>query len=156
MKERDMQLKFNHFVRDNMEYLKDKLGPSVAFELKIEHGKSFAFKNVLPHQVQALCQSCNGSFYYKIPDDPIFKQSKTMFHIKRPYDCYYMSDSGAYIVVWFYEPRKDKPIYLIDINNFIGLSVKWPKLYNRKSMTEEQIKENSDHIFLLKKKYEVL
>lgn len=116
MKEKDFQGLFTRYVRARW------ARGSAAFELKICKGTSLPFAAVQPHQLEALREAKNGRIAYKIPDDSAgFK----------PFDCFVLSGSLAFVVVQFYA-RGCKRFYLVDIDAW-DLEVSTSK---RKSLTE--------------------
>ena len=136
MKEKDFQ---QEFKRKN-----DIVG---VFELKLCKGKSIPFKAVADHQLEALkdVQSGDG-LYHKISDVPVSYTQvqcprcklviktgrQNRFTKPKPFDCFYLRDLPAYIVIMFYEPRKKKRVYYITPEA-------WEELKNtseRKSATE--------------------
>lgn len=107
----------------------NKLGG--VFELKITKKKSFIFDWVKPHQIRALTRaSSDVGCYHKISDySPNAK----------PFDCFNIVNTNAYVVVMFYEPRKNKSVYYIPIDEFLALQViTLPK----KSIKEEDLAKN--------------
>jgi hypothetical protein len=64
-------------------------GPAV-FELKRTTTETLPFSAVQEHQELALEQARDTGLYYKIPDDS---------YGAKPFDCFYMKNVGAYLVV---------------------------------------------------------
>jgi len=141
MKESNFQTMFNKWIKNNMP------NNSLVLELKIEKGKSMRFDKVSDHQVESLYNSCCGSgFFHKITDPPVFKEMKTRFNVKRPFDCFFMKHVESYIVIWFYKPRQKKEMLWVDIGDFIGHR-EVAKSQNRASLKEEEWKKIATHIF---------
>jgi len=71
---------------------------SNAFEVKIcKNGKPFAFKQVKDHQVAGLKKAKTG-WYYKLSDYTLDV---------KPFDCFWMKADHAWVIVYFYHPRKE-------------------------------------------------
>ncbi len=108
------------------------------FELKICNGSSLRVDAVKPHQMEALLAARGDGLYHKITDQPIFFGQKTRFHSLKPFDCFYLKDTPAYIVVCIYTPRKPKEFCYI-------LPEKW-KHDTKKSLNREEIRAVSEFI----------
>ena len=129
MKERDFQTQFKKHNKING-----------VFELKLAKGKSMPFSAVPEHQIKALCDvSLGDGLYHKISDSPIFSGSKTRFTKPKPFDCFFLRNIDAYLVVMFYVPRRKKMVYYIKIIEYIDMV----DMADRKSMTEEMAKERA-------------
>lgn len=118
---------------------------SGVFELKFCKGKSLPFKSVAEHQEQALlAATTEDGLYHKITDSPFFKDPKgrMRFTKPKPFDCFYLQYTPAYIVICFWEPRKKKNVYYIPIYTWTIMK----ELADRKSMTEQMAKDNSSRI----------
>lgn len=114
------------------------------FELKISKGKSIRFDAVKEHQRKALLAvSSTKGLYHKIADPPVFYGMRTRFNAKRPFDCFFVREQDAYVVVMFYEPRVKKNVYYVRIEDWIRAEDLSPK----KSITEKCIKNISSWIF---------
>lgn len=109
------------------------------FELKFTKGKSIAFNSLAEHQEKALLGVAGDGFYHKISDFPIFANSGVRFNRPKPFDCFRLSQTMAYVVVMFWEPRKKKNVYYIKIEDWIEMRER----ADRKSATEEMIFKNS-------------
>ena len=107
------------------------------FELKFCKGKSFPFKSVAEHQVKALLAASKNGLYHKITDQPVFAESKVRFTRPKPFDCFFLKKTDAYVVIMFWVPRKKKNVYYIEIDSFIKMREK----ADRKSITEEMAVE---------------
>lgn len=111
-----MQVVFKHYLESQWD------NGSVAFELKRTTTNRLPIKNVAPHQVRALLQAYEGTYYYKIPDDSIGA---------KPFDCFVLQQSLAYIVIGFGEKLKD--FVLVPIYTWIQQTKK------KKSVTREEV-----------------
>jgi hypothetical protein len=119
MKEKDFQTKFGHWLKANW----DK---SSVFELKLVKSLTMPFSVIADHQLSALFATFNNNIYYKIPDAGY----------QNPYDCIFLKQIPAYIVIMFYR-RGQTEFIMIDINTFITEK----NSSNRKSLTELRAKE---------------
>lgn len=128
MTEKQMQGFFGKWVRQNPPKV------TTAWELKYTKGNRISFDAVQPHQEANLLATKNNFFYHKITDPPVFAGMNTRTNIKRPYDCFCIVKGEAYVVVWFYKPRKPKVFIQIDINVFIDFRDN----HSMKSFTEEE------------------
>lgn len=112
------------------------------FELKLCKTKSIRFDSVKPHQVEALLRAVGfDGLYHKISDFPMFSGSKTRFNSKKPFDFFYLVNTPAYVAICFYVPRVRKTVYYVYIDSWI----KAKDASDKKSITEEEIKEISSH-----------
>lgn len=112
------------------------------FELKLckadKKGKlpPFAFKELEDHQRAALigCDIGDG-LYHKISDSFIgTKEGERRFPSAKPFDCFFLKNVPAYVVLIFYIPRKLKQFVYIRISNFLDEEFK----SDRKSLTHER------------------
>ena len=129
MKEAQMQTMLGKWLK------KEKV--KGAYELKIEKTKSFAFNKVKDHQIEALLAVDGGGLYHKIADNPIFAGKKTRFHTIKPFDCVFLVEMPASVVLWYYVPRQPKMAFIIDINTFLEIKEK----HSRKSIREYELEE---------------
>lgn len=109
------------------------------FELKITKGKSVAFSQVADHQKEALQRANKKGCYWKIAD---------VGFAQKPFDCFFLKKTPAYIVVMFYEKRKKKNVYYIEIKRWL----KTEKTHKRKSLKEHEVKEIAKYNFNFLKK----
>ncbi len=129
MKEKDFQTVFR--------YRNTQLG---VFELKIvQPGKPFRFDSVKPHQRKALLDvySENGLFH-KLTDVPVSAfagMGKMRFTSQKPFDCFFLCNTPASVVVGFYIPRKAWHVVYIDIEQFLELEDRHP----RKSIRHDEL-----------------
>jgi hypothetical protein len=130
MKESNLQSLFKIWIKKNHDPEKNTV-----WELKIEKGKSFAFSRVADHQIDGLQSAKHKGLYYKIADAP-FGHSGYRFHKPKPFDCLFIR-GDAYVVIVFYEIRKKKRMYWIDVDKF----VEERDTSTRKSLTEDRAKE---------------
>jgi len=107
------------------------------FELKLCKGKSLPFSAIAEHQIAALLAvSSPDGLYHKLTDQPVSIQEKTKnmrFTRPKPFDCFFLQEQAAEIVIMFYVPRKKKTVYYIDISDFVEMKRK----ATRKSITED-------------------
>jgi hypothetical protein len=114
--------------------------PSV-FELKLCKSNALPYDALKPHQEVALLKATNGEgLFHKINDQPWGITSKFRFTKPKPFDCFYLKFSLAYIVGMFYKPRQPKTFLLIDIKKFISAR----DTDFRKSLTREKAEEISE------------
>lgn len=118
-REANFTIVFRHWLKSN------PLNGSAAFELKQTTSDSFAFRDVQPHQIDALLAAKNDALLYKAPDD-------TRGH--KPFDLFYLHCANAYVVIKY--PRL---FCVIDIEKFVLES----QVSKRKSLTRERAKEIS-------------
>jgi len=115
------------------------------FELKLCKGKSMPFSALAPHQKQALLDvSSEAGLYHKISDSPFFKDPKgrMRFTCPKPFDSFFLMNIDAYLVVFFYIPRKKKAVYYIRIEDFIRMEHE----ANRKSFTAEMAEDYAEQV----------
>ena len=124
MKERDFQTQFGK--RNTIHGV---------FELKFTKGKSLPFNSLAEHQEKALLAVANDGLFHKITDQPVFANSGVRFTRPKPFDCFYLSQTMAYVVVMFWISRKKKNVYYIKIEDWIEMRDR----ADRKSATEEMI-----------------
>jgi len=128
MKERDFQTTFGK--RNTIHGV---------FELKFTKGKSLPFSALAEHQEKALLAVAGDGLYHKISDFPIFADSGARFTKPKPFDCFYLSQTMAYVVVVFWISRKKKNVFYIKIEDWIEMRNR----ANRKSMTEDMALKHS-------------
>lgn len=131
MTEAKLQTKFTKFLRDTW-YL-----GSAAFELKIVKGKSFPFSRVQEHQINGLLKAKHGNHAYKLTDMSIGL---------KPYDCYVLSNSKAFVVLGFLKESIKGGYFvsacIIDIDAFVEES----KNSARRSITYQRAVELSTFV----------
>ena len=129
MVEKHMQSIFGKYLKAHLPQQNE------VYELKMTSGTSIPFKAVREHQVENLRVAEEKDFYHKIADQPVSYGigSKYRFTIPKPFDCLSMTKSKAYVVVWFYKPRKEKVFIKMRIKDFLEMK----KYAKRKSFTEE-------------------
>lgn len=128
MKERDFQTQFGK--RNTIHGV---------FELKFTKGKSLPFNSLAEHQEKALLAVSGDGLFHKISDFPVFAGSGVRFNRPKPFDCLYLSQTMAYVVVMFWIPRKKKNVYYIKIEDWIYMR----SHANRKSATEDMTLKNA-------------
>lgn len=119
------------------------------FELKLCKGISIRWDSVKDHQVESLMRAKSPrGLIYKIPDSPVPRDGdgrQTRFTTRKPFDCFFVANFPAYVVVCWYVPRKRKTLYYIDIDAF--LSYKLRAL--RKSFREFDAGQMAKYVFEL-------
>ena len=130
MTEADMTILFGKYIRS----IKPK--KSAVFELKIAKGP-LPFSAVKPHQIEALQAVTREGLYHKITDTPWGTTNKFRFTQPKPFDSIYLVNIEAFIVLWFYHPRKPKEFIFIEIFKFLNER----DSSSRKSLTEQRAKE---------------
>ena len=138
MKEANMQAFFGKHL------LKNPPEQSRVYELKFTASKSIRFDTLKKHQREAMKQAETGGLYHRITDQPWIKDRPWTFTLKKPFDCFFVK-CRAYVIVWFYKPRKPKVFYAIRINDFL----KMEDSTDRKSFTEEMAKEYCSDILTI-------
>ena len=148
MRESDFQKDFKNWVQENL----DKV-PTAAFELKIvKKSKSnvnqrFSFKQVEEHQINYLSYAKHNYCYHKIADTPVANYGKLKFITrKKPFDCFVLRGSAAYVVVWFYIPRAKREMYWIDIDNFKAIREKY-EAAGSKSLLQHELRAEADFVY---------
>ena len=131
-----MQGFFGTFLKEN------KPKSTEAYELKMTSGTSIPFEMVKPHQVKALLDSQGKGLYHRITDQPWIQDRPHSFTKPKPYDCFCIVGADAFVVLWFYKPRKPKKFIKIQINDFLDLK----NNCGRKSITEEMALSKADEI----------
>lgn len=114
------------------------------YELKFTAGKSIRFDALSEHQREAMRQAEGVGLYHKITDQPIFHGKRTRFHPRKPFDCFF-AKCRAYVVVWFYKPRKPKRFYAIRIRDFLAMEAS----SERKSFTEDMARHHYSDLILI-------
>jgi len=127
MKEANMQKFFADYLQEHLPESNE------VYELKMTSGNSIRFDAVKEHQIENLQKAEQGTFYYRIIDQPWIAERKWAFQLKKPFDCFCIAKSKAYIVVWFYVPRTPKKFIKIKIHDFLQMK----KYSERKSFTED-------------------
>lgn len=131
--EKTMQSIFGRHLRKNP--------PPTAevYELKISKKDSISFEAVQPHQVEALQAAQTAGFYFKIPDNPVSWGAATAirFTAKKPFDCFMIVNTPAFVVLWFYKLRQPKVFIKIPIRTFLAEKA----ISTRKSLTEKRALE---------------
>lgn len=134
MKEKDIQSKFKTINK------KEGL-----FELKLCKGTSIPFDAVDEHQIEALLSgSSDSGIYHKISDAPFGHSDGFRFHKPKPFDCFYLRNVPAYVVICWYIPRKKKAYHYIPIREFIRKR----DSVERKSITEQMSAEIAEEVVL--------
>jgi len=130
--EKHMQSIFGKYLKEHLPQQNE------VYELKMTSGTSIPFNAVREHQVENLQKAEEKDFYHRITDQPVsYYGSKARFTLRKPFDCLSMAKSKAYVVVWFYKPRKEKVFIKMRIEDFLRMK----KYAKRKSFTEEMALE---------------
>lgn len=119
---------------------------SEVWELKYTKGNSIPFDAVKEHQIDALLAAKWNGLYHKLTDPPIFPGMQTRFNAKRPFDCMFIKMVDAYVVLWYFKPRKPKVFIKIDIETFLAEKHK----STRKSLTEEAALQIGEAVSIIK------
>jgi len=117
------------------------------FELKLCKEKRMAFNHVADHQIEALQAAEGEGLYHKIQDDAV-SWGNRRFAKAKPFDCVFLRNTPAYVVVVFYEPAKKKIAYYIRVAKFVALR----DGSTMKSMTESEAQNWSEIVLNLNKK----
>jgi len=115
--------KFTTEVQKWMRHNAKKLPLAFAWEVKVATTPNLFFKQVPPHQRDALEIAKWNAFVYKISD---YDQ------MKKPCDGVFMRDAGG-LLIFYWVKRGNKMFYLIDIDKFLDFEESCKK----KSMNEE-------------------
>lgn len=92
------------------------------FELKMVKGTSKAFEDVEDHQIEALLRvSGDEGVYHKVADQTIGRKGGFGASLKKPFDCFFLKNTPAFVVPIWYVPRKRKTAYYIPIKWFLAL-----------------------------------
>lgn len=128
---------FQSLVSANIYNIFGKLDAPIALELKICKTGRIPFSRVEEHQIASLLlsQSAKG-LYHKISD------AGYRYTDKLPFDCFLIKNSRSFIGILFYELRKKKMAYFIDINKWIDYSSK----SKMKSITEKECSDIAEII----------
>lgn len=144
MKEKDMQRLFGAYLKQNVKEL--RIRNTYVFELKICKGTSLPFNAVQDHQIEGLLAANSGlGLYHKISDSPIFPGMKTRYTSPKPFDCLYIAQAEAFVVLFFYKPRKPKVAILIPIAVWLYER----EISTRKSITEERARLIARHTWVM-------
>jgi len=111
------------------------------YELKFTREKSLRFDALAKHQKEALKQAESIGLYHRITDQPWIKDRPWAYTLKKPFDCLFVK-CKAYVVIWFYKPRKPKIFYAIRINDFLAMET----MSERKSFTEDMVERYAEDL----------
>lgn len=131
MTERDMQTFFGTYIKENPPR------ESSVYELKFTSGRSIRFDAVKEHQIEGLQGAEMDFCYHKLTDQPWMPDRPHVFQLRKPFDCFCFVGAKAYVVVWFYVPRKPKVFYFIPVFGFLQMM----ENSDRKSFTREMAAE---------------
>jgi len=142
-KEKDFQRIFSRWVKSNSLTIREYFGENCVFELKLSKTKSIRFDVLAEHQIKAL-MGANGRdipCYHKINDMPFIKDNpRSRFTNPKPFDCLFLSQVSAKVVVFFYKAgqrRSEREMIVIDVYDWKMKSERSSK----KSMTEMEARE---------------
>lgn len=128
---------------------RDKNETVGVFEIKLVKKNCIPFKNIYDHQIEALQKADSDcGLYHKIADQTVGRNNTFGWTLKKPFDCFYVKNIPAYVVIIFYIPIKKKIAYYIRIKDF----VKMKSEAIRKSITEEMAKNYAEKVLDLKGK----
>jgi len=102
-------------------WAKAYLDHTCLWEIKVARTHLFPFSAVKDHQIVAL-KAAGKKFIYKLSDAN---------RVQMPCDGVTICNAPGYVVVIFYQPRKLKRFYMIEVSVFLDAQAKWP----RKSLT---------------------
>lgn len=126
-----MQVKFGKWIRDN------KYDKNAGFELKLCKGNNaLPFSAFEPQQPVSL-QKAKHEF--------IFKKLSDADRTLKPFDCFVLAKSEAWVIAGWYHERKGINVYWLDIDVFLEEQ----KTSTRKSITEERAAEIASKHFVL-------
>ena len=100
--EKDLQSAFTKYLR-----ITGQMKFSFVYELKITKTAHFAWRRVLQHQWRNLYNAKHDCVHHKISD---------MSLGYKPFDGFNICRIAAYLGICFYEKRKIKKLYFIDID----------------------------------------
>ena len=142
-KEKDFQRIFSRWVKASPLTIRENFGQNCVFELKLAKTKSIRFDVVAEHQIKAL-MGANGRdvpCYHKINDMPFIKDNpRSRFTNSKPFDCFFLSQVPAKVVVFFYKAgqrRSEREMIVIDVIDWKSKSERSSKM----SMTEMEARE---------------
>ena len=131
MTEKVMQTLWGNYIKSNPP------SQTEVYELKICKGTSLPFDHLDQHQVQSLLDSQNSTLYHRLTDQPWMEGRPFVFTKKKPFDCFVVVKVKAFVVVWFYIPRKPKIFFKIPIEVWL----KERDTCGRKSITAQRASE---------------
>jgi penicillin-binding protein-related factor A (putative recombinase) len=124
--EAKFQIVFKHWVQTHWD------GGSAAFELKRTTSDSLPTKSIAPHQLVALNQAFDDTLYHKIAD---------VGYAKKPFDCFVLQQSLAYIVIAFGKRLTDFHIIPIKV---------WEENTQKRTSVTKHIVEMWDDVEVIK------
>lgn len=106
--ERTLTAELSKFLRKNPRA--NEVRFSFVCELKVKKGKQKLnlTKDFQPHQIPNLIKVVTGCLYHKISD------MGTGF---KPFDCFNICNTPAFVGVLWYTPRKPRFLYLLDVRD---------------------------------------
>lgn len=143
MKEKDFQVLFSAWAKNNKIKIVEQFGKAGLFELKISKERSIRFDDVKPHQIEALTEAKTIGCYHKINDMPFIKDNpKYRFTNKKPADCFFCADGFGFVVVFFYKKgqrKNDREMIFIDVDEWLK-EWKIAEAGGQKSVREEYLR----------------
>ena len=138
MLEKNFQSLFKGWVAIN------RPAKTTVWELKLVKNGRLEFDRVYDHQVAGLLGAKRSGQYHKIADQPAaFIEGRRMhFGGKKPFDCQFIRDADAFVVVLFYKPGESKIMYFIDVDAW----VQEKESSKRRSLDEKRAREISHMI----------
>lgn len=132
--------------KDIQQIFKKKNKKCGVFELKLCKGTSMAFDHVADHQIEALMSVAGQEgLYYKIADAPFGHSGGFRFHKPKPFDCFFLKEVPAYVVICWYVPKKKKEFHYIQVHKFLDKKER----VERKSITKEMSLEISEEVLIV-------
>ena len=120
------------------------------FELKLlkvrENGSypPLPFSAVADHQIESLKRASDGrGLYHKISDGWVTDKTRgRRSPMPKPFDCIYLANVPAFVVVCYYVPRISKTFYYVPIASFIHRK----SISTRKSLPYDLVRSMALHI----------
>lgn len=131
MSEKEMQVKFGKWMRESYN------GPSAAFELKLCKGNNaLPFAAFEPQQPVSLLKAKHEFIFKKLSD-----ADRTL----KPFDCFVLVKTDAWVIAGWHHMGKGIATYWIDIDAFLAEQA----ASTRKSITEKRAVEIASKHFIL-------
>lgn len=147
MREADFQADFTRYLRSPAAR---SLPRSSVFELKIwrlDKSKSFRLDSVAPHQLVALALAASDEgLYHRIVDQPFI--AGRGFQQKKPFDCLYIRNAAAFIVVWPWrrgERREARRCLFVPLDGWLSLASRLSRA-GRKSCRLGELREAGQEV----------
>lgn len=145
MEESDIRVEIAEYLEDHLSSW--RMGAYELKLVKLKRDKSFPFSRVALHQYDGLIEIKHKGKYIPLPNTSFFDRrlQKKKGH-KKPCD-FFIIKIPSWIIICFYEERKKKLLYFIDIDKFIEYKNKSLK----KSINEQECNKICDKVFDLMK-----